>query len=165
MTLGHLNEPIDLQKQRINMDNIQWDVENPHVLEIPVLAEHIDVLGHANNCEYLKWMEQVAWDHCVHLGMDWNTWQELGFAWVARHTEIDYFLPAFESDSVLAGTWVMENDKKISMVRGYQLVSKKTGKTLIRGHTKWVCINLETQKASRMPQAFVDAFAKNEAMA
>lgn len=147
------------------MVDILWDVERPHVLNIPVQAEHIDVLGHVNNCEYLKWMEQVAWDHCLSLGMDWNTWQSLGYAWVARHTEIDYLLPAFEQDVVMAGTWVQENDQKISMVRGYQLVSQNTGRTLVRGHTKWVCINLKTQKASRMPQAFIDAFSRAEAVA
>jgi len=147
------------------MADVKWDVEHPHILEIPVMADHIDVLGHVNNCEYVKWMEQVAWDHCVSLGITWERWQELGFAWVARHTEIDYFLPAFEGDTVLAATWVMENDQKISMTRGYQLISKESGNTLVRGHTKWVCINLKTQKASRMPKEFAEVFTLKSAVA
>lgn len=143
-------------------DSIEWDTLQPHVMPINVTADHIDVLGHVNNCEYLKWMEQVAWDHCQSLDMTWEAWQELGFAWVARHTEIDYFLPAYEGQTLLAGTWIKENDQKISMVRAYQIVHADTGKTVVRGHTKWVCINLKTEKASRMPQAFIDAFARLE---
>lgn len=139
--------------------SIDWDVESPYTIKINVGHEHIDMLGHVNNCEYLKWMEQVAWAHSNSLGMTWEKWQQLGFAWVARHTEIDYFLPAFEGETVIAGTWVMSNDQKISMNRGYQLVSAESNKTLIRGHTRWVCINLETGRASRMPIEFSEAFA------
>ncbi len=136
----------------------QWDVLQPHIMSLRVGPEHIDVLGHVNNCEYLKWMEDVAWDHCQHLNMTYEKWQELGYAWVARHTEIDYFLPAFENEELLAATWVSENDKKVSMKRSYEIKRASDGKTLIRGFTKWICINLKSGKAARMPKEFVDGF-------
>jgi len=138
--------------------DINWEVPQPHTLKINVSSEHIDVLGHVNNCEYLKWMEQVAWSHCEKLNMTFPVWQKLGYAWVARHTEIDYLLPAFESDGVVAATWISENDKRISMKREYQFARESDGKTLIRGFTRWVCVNLKTGKASRMPKEFAESF-------
>jgi len=135
-----------------------WDITNPHTIKLKVNSELIDVLGHVNNTEYLKWMEQVAWSHCDALEMNYQKWKQLGYAWVARHTEIDYFLPAFENDIIHAGTWIAENDKKISTIRKYQLIRESDGKTLVRGFTKWICVNLKTGKASRMPKEFSDSF-------
>ncbi len=135
-----------------------WDHDPSHTLSIQVSSQHIDMLGHVNNCEYLKWMEDVAWDHCKALNMGFDTWQKLGFAWVARHTEIDYLLPSFEGDNIIAGTWISENDGRISMIRHYQLIRESDGKTLIKGHTRWICINLKTGKAARMPAEFSDTF-------
>lgn len=134
-----------------------------HQIRIQVTADHIDVLGHANNCEYLRWFEQVAWSHCHALGMSWEAWQSLGYAWVARHTEIEYLLPAFEHDNLILSTWIAENDRRISMTRGYRINRERDNKTLITGKTRWICINLESGKAARMPKAFSDAFASPNA--
>jgi len=138
--------------------DIQWDVAQPHIATLKVQKQHIDVLGHANNCEYIKWMEDTAWSHCDAMDMNFETWQKLGYAWVARHTEIDYLLPAFENDTILAATWISENDKRISMKRCYQLVRESDGKTLVRGSTRWICIKLATGKACRMPKEFAESF-------
>ena len=136
-----------------------WENTPAHILEITVGKQHIDILGHANNCEYVKWMENTALSHCNALEMGVETWQAIGFAWVARYTEIDYLLPAFEKDTIMAGTWISENDGRISMVRQYQFIRKSDGKTLIKGHTRWICINLKTGKAARMPKEFCESFA------
>ena len=142
----------------------KWLVPSPHTHVIKVNNEHIDVLGHVNNCEYLKWMEEVAWSHCEKLNMNFAVWQELGYAWVARHTEIDYLLPAFEHDTIIGGTWITENDKRISMKRDYQFIRESDGKTLITGFTRWVCVNLKTGKACRMPKEFAQSFDVDQPM-
>ncbi len=140
---------------------LDWDIDEPHIIKFKVGSALIDILGHVNNAEYLKWMEQVAWSHCEALDMTYPKWKELGFAWVARHSEIDYLLPAFENDNIYAGTWIAENDQRISTIRKYQLIRESDGKTLARGWTKWICINLETGKASKMPKQFIDIFPAN----
>ncbi len=137
---------------------LKWDVENPYTMHLKVEADLIDVLGHVNNTEYLKWMELVAWSHCRDLGMNFNKWQQLGYAWVARHTEIDYLIPALENDIIQAGTWISENDRRISMIRNYQLIRESDGKTLARGSTRWICVSLKSGKISRMPAEFLNSF-------
>lgn len=135
-----------------------WAHTPAHTLSIQVEDKHIDVLGHANNCEYLKWLEDVAWDHCQAVGLPFEKWQELGFAWVARRTEIDYLISALKGDEIIAATWIEENDQKLSMTRAYELKRASDGKTLVRGRTRWVCINLNNGRPARMPAAFKQAF-------
>ncbi|WP_420591299.1 acyl-CoA thioesterase [Bacterioplanoides sp.] len=135
-----------------------WSQTPAHTLSIRVEEKHIDVLGHANNCEYPKWMEDVAWSHCHQVGLPFEKWQQLGYAWVARRTEIDYLVSAMKDDEIIAATWIEENDQKLSMTRAYELKRASDGVTLIKGKTKWVCINLSTGRPARMPPEFQQAF-------
>lgn len=137
----------------------KWDQPPAHIFSMTVDTSSIDVLGHANNCEYLKWMEQAAWSHCSAIQMEFAQWQKLGFAWVAHHTEIDYLAAAFADDELAIGTWISHNDNKLAITRQYQIIRKSDGKTLVRASNRWVCINLDTKKAARMPEAFKQAFA------
>ncbi len=135
-----------------------WDFPSPHLLVHVVGAESIDVMGHANNVEYLRWLEKIAWDHSNVLGLDWAAYQRLDRAMVARRTEMEYLLPAFENDELLLATWIVENDQRISITRQYQLVRPRDGKTLLRGKTQWVCVAISTGALKRMPPEFVDGY-------
>ena len=44
----------------------------------------IDVQGHVNNREYLRWMEGVATRHAALLGWDFETLKARNRSWVAR---------------------------------------------------------------------------------
>ncbi|MFZ5723961.1 MAG: acyl-CoA thioesterase [Pseudomonadota bacterium] len=135
-----------------------WDHPNPHVYAMTVGHESIDVMGHANNVEYLRWLEHVAWDHSNALGLDWAAYQRLDRAMVARRTELEYLAAAFEGDELLIGTWIVENDRRVSITRQYQLVRPRDAKTLLRGRTQWVCVEISTGALKRMPPEFVTGY-------
>lgn len=135
-----------------------WDHPNPHVLAMTVGADSIDLMGHANNVEYLRWLERIAWDHSNVLGLDWACYQRLDRAMVAHRTELDYLAAAFEGDELLIATWIVENDGKLSITRHYQLLRPKDGKTLLRGRTRWVCVEISTGRPKRMPPEFVTGY-------
>lgn len=137
---------------------LPWSQPPAHVHSLTVSAEHIDVLGHANNCEYPKWMEAAAWGHCHELGLPFERWQQLGYAWVARHTEVDYLSPAMEHEHLLVATWIGDSDGRLSMTRHYEIRRASDGKLLASGLTRWICINLKSQKPARMPAEFKAAF-------
>ena len=127
---------------------INWDLPNVHELTVTVPAEAIDVMGHVNNTEYLRFMEQIAWHHTT----------ELGLGMVARHTEVDYLAPAFEGENLKIGTWIVHNDERISITRRYQIVRESDGLTLLRGRTRWVCVALDSGKPRRMPPEFLKGY-------
>lgn len=136
-----------------------WDLPNPHIMSMTVPTAAIDVMGHANNVEYLRWLEQIAWDHTRALGLGWEKYQQLNRGMVARHTELEYLAPAFADDELEIGTWIVENDQRISMVRRYQVRRPADGVTLLRGRTRWVCVAIDSGKPRRMPPEFIDGYA------
>ena len=136
-----------------------WDLPEPHILTMTVPTSAIDVMGHANNVEYLRWLEQIAWDHTRALGLGWEKYQQLNRGMVARHTELEYLSPAFADDQLEIGTWIVENDQRISMVRRYQIRRPADGVTLLRGRTRWVCVAIDSGKPRRMPPEFIDGYA------
>lgn len=137
---------------------IEWDLPNVHALEVVVAAEAIDVFGHVNNAEYLRYLEQVAWRHTGALGLGWDEYQRLNRCMVARHTEVDYLAPAYQGDTLQVGTWIVDNDGRIGITRRYQIVRENDGRTLLRARTRWVCVALDSGKPRRMPAEFLGGY-------
>ena len=137
---------------------IHWDLPDVHQIEVVVAPESIDVLGHVNNTEYLRYMEKIAWQPTQVLGLGWDEYQRLNRCMVARRTEVDYLAPAFEGEKLLIGTWIVDNDQRISITRRYQIVRESDGVTLLRGRTKWVCVALDSGKPRRMPPEFLTGY-------
>ena len=141
------------------MIEFKWDYDRPFELIILVAKEDTDVLGHTNNVSYLRWLEQAGWAHSTALGLDWPEYQRLKRAMVVRRHEIDYLAPSFEGDQVRVGTWLTDNDGKLSLWRRYQVVRAADGMTLLRGRTHFVCADLDTGKPRRMPEEFLRGYA------
>lgn len=135
-----------------------WDLPDPHVLEALVEDNMVDQFGHVNNVEYLRLLERVAWDHSWALGVDWNLYAHLDRGMVVRHTDLDYLAPAFPGEHLELGTWIVENDNRISMIRRYQIRRQSDGVTVLRGRMKLVCISIESGKPRRMPPEFIHAY-------
>jgi acyl-CoA thioester hydrolase len=148
---------------RISMSSqqavLKWDYPTPFALALTVAADDTDVMGHTNNVVYLRWLEQVAWAHSTALGLDWPAYQRLNRAMVARRHELDYLQPSFAGDELSVGTWLADNDGKLSMWRRYQVMRIADGQTVLRGLTHWVCVDLESGRPRRMPDEFRTAYA------
>lgn len=141
----------------MNTPNL-WDVPAPFIERITVGPEHIDLFGHTNNVMYLSWLEKVAWAHSVNLGLSFETYEKLGAGCVARRHELDYLVATFAGDELMLGTWIAECDAKFTMWRAYQIIRAGDGKTVLRGRTQWVCVDLKTGKLQRMPPEFVKGY-------
>ena len=137
---------------------MSWDVSHPYTQPVTVAKSDLDEFGHTNNVVYLAWLERVAWAHSVSLGLSMDDYRRIGAGVVARRHELEYLAATFEGDELLLGTWVAENDGKLSMWRGYQILRPKDGKTVLRGRTHWVCIDMKTGRPRRQPPEFVEAY-------
>ena len=142
--------------------SISWEFENPHTLEKTVVADDIDIMGHTNNVVYLKWLEEVAWGHSQSLGLGWDMYEKLNRALVARRHELDYLAATFEGDELTLATWIIENDGRIGVTRAYQVVRHSDNKTVLRGRTRWVCIDIKSGKPKRMPEEFIKGYVVAE---
>lgn len=135
-----------------------WLVAAPHLMTLTVQPEHLDDYQHTNNVVYLQWLEQVAWLHSTQLGLDMAAYQRLGVGCVVRKHELEYLLPTYAGDRLQIGTWISGNDGKLSTTRDYQIIRDQDGKTVLRGRTYFVTVDVVTGKPKRMPEEFRQAY-------
>jgi acyl-CoA thioester hydrolase len=115
----------------------------------------IDENGHANNVEYVRWMQDIAVMHSIAVGFGHEQYQKLGVTWVVRSHNIEYLGAAFRGDEITVFTWVSTMGRSQSL-RKYKFVREADGKVLARAETSWVYLNA----ASGRPRAIHDELGK-----
>lgn len=131
-----------------------WDLPDPFTLAIEVRPENTDRLGHANNVVYVRWLEDVSWAHIESLGMTWALHEAVGKAMAITRTEIDYLAAANAGDRLVLGTWLTDFDGRFRSARQFQLLRPADGKTLVRALSTHACVDLKTQRPTRMPPEY-----------
>lgn len=139
---------------------MSWDLPDPYVLELEVVADDIDELGHANNAVYVRWMERCAWSHSQSLGLDLAAYRQLDRAMAIVRHEVDYLAAAYQGERLRMGTWIVESDHRLRMLRRFQLIRPADGVTLLRAQTTFACIELSTGRPRRMPAEFVEGYGQ-----
>jgi acyl-CoA thioester hydrolase len=69
-------------------------------------------------------------------------------------TQIHYLSSAYEGDEIEVATWPVFNDGRLRIDRRFQIRRKSDRQTLARALIHYVCIDLTTGKAKRMPAEF-----------
>jgi acyl-CoA thioester hydrolase len=115
----------------------------------------IDENGHVNNVAYVQWMQDVAVEHYASIGGIQA--QGPDATWVVRSHSIEYFRPAFAGEEIEIRTWV-ENIQRVRSMRKYEFVRKSDGKTLVKGETDWVFVDVKSGRPLAIPQEVVDVF-------
>lgn len=111
---------------------------------IVVESSSIDVMGHVNNKEYLKWMEEAALEHSTELGWPTERYLRSGGAFVARAHWIEYLRPTFLGETLVMHTWVENMRGKTSLRRFYLT---RNSKICMRGATQWAFIQIASGRA------------------
>ena len=65
-----------------------------------------------------------------------------------------YLGSAYDGDRIQVGTWPVLNDGRLRIERRFQVRRESDGATLVRALIHYVCIDLVTGKARRMPEEF-----------
>ena len=63
-------------------------------LDLTVVDDDIDALGHASNIAFVRWIQDVAIAHSSAVGLGLEGYQRLGAVFVVVRHEIDYLRPA-----------------------------------------------------------------------
>ncbi|TXJ01201.1 MAG: acyl-CoA thioesterase [Acinetobacter sp.] len=126
-------------------------------LNIQVLPEHIDLLGHVNNVLYVQWMQDVATAHIEQLGLGLARYLQLKHAMVAVEHHVQYRKAAFEGEDIILRTWLDDLNTLYSF-RQYVFYRPKDQSILFVGQTKWACIEIESGRPKRMSPSFTQAY-------
>jgi acyl-CoA thioester hydrolase len=135
-----------------------FDFPAPHFIELAVRPEDIDAYEHVNNAVYLTWLDRAAWSHSASLGVPLAQCVALRRGMAAQRIEIDYLRAAMRGDRIQAATWIVSSDGRLRAQRRFQIKRVADGATLARARIDYVCINLDSGRATRMPELFARAY-------
>lgn len=126
-----------------------------YTLNLEVGPDSIDELGHVNNVETLRWVEQVGRAHLEAVGYPLDRLLETGGAFVARRHEIDYRLPVFLGDRLVVCTRVTgmggaRSIREVAVFREDAIVAE--------AWTEWVFVDPITMRPRRVPGEILAAF-------
>jgi acyl-CoA thioester hydrolase len=140
--------------------NFDWDYPAPHTYRIRIAQGDIDGMGHANNACYVVWCEQCAWNHSEALGLTVRDYQRLDRGVAIHKASYEYFLPCFEGEELLIGTWLTACDGKLRLERRFQMINPSSGQTVQRGHWQLIAVTLSSGKATRFPSEFIERYGQ-----
>lgn len=135
-----------------------WELPMPHVVELSVQPADIDAYGHVNNSVYLTWLDRAAWSHSAALGVPLADCLALRRGMAAQRIEIEYLRAAGAADQVAVATWIVKSDGRLRCARRFQVWRARDRATLARAGVDYVCINLDSGRAVRMPESFMRAY-------
>jgi acyl-CoA thioester hydrolase len=145
------------------VNGADWDYATPHVVTVEVAPSDIDAYNHVNNSVYLAWFDKAAWSHSAALGIPLEECTRIRRGMAAHRTEIDYQKAAVLGDQVAVATWIVSTDNRLRVERRFQVRRASHAETLARARTDYVCINLDSGRACRMPESFAKAYAPTTA--
>lgn len=114
-------------------------------MEIEVQQKDIDGLGHVNNVQYVRWVQDVAVAHWKAVA---SAEDREKLAWVVVRHEIDYRRPSFAGDRLVAKTWV-GSATRLRFERLTQIVRPSDKTVVAEARTVWCPID----RASGKPTA------------
>ena len=135
-----------------------FDFPTAHVIELQVQPADVDAYEHVNNAVYLTWLDRAAWSHSAALGVPLEQCVALRRGMAAQRIEIEYLRAAVRGDVVQTATWIASGDGRLRAERHFQVRRKSDGETLARARIDYVCINLDSGRAVRMPDSFARAY-------
>lgn len=124
--------------------------------EVRVTASAIDANGHANNVEYVRWMQEAAIAHADAAGCTAAT-SAAGAMWVVRSHRVEYRRPAVEGDVLCLVTWLHDYRRAFS-TRKYRFERAKDAAVLAEGETEWVFVDVATGRPRSIPAAIAAMF-------
>lgn len=138
---------------------MQWDLPKPFIYSFTVNEQSLDHYGHVNNADYLRFTEEVSWQHSASLGLTFDDYQRLNKALVVTRNEVDYLAPAYLNEQLELATWITSYDGRFKVSRQFQLINPATNKTLMRAITWFACVTLDKGKPCRLPKEFNAIYA------
>ena len=128
-----------------------------HTRTFRIRQYECDAFGHVNNANYLRLMQETAFDASAAAGYDLERYRQLGHHWLIRATEIEYLRPLVYGDTVEVSTWVTDF-RRVSSRRVYQFNLVGSGEPVARAHTDWVYLDAESGQPASIPVEMAAAF-------
>jgi acyl-CoA thioester hydrolase len=128
-----------------------------HTRTFRVRHYECDAYGHVNHANYLRYMQEAAFDASAAAGYDLARYDAIDRYWLVRETEIEYLHPLRYGDSVQVKTYVADF-RRVRSRRAYELNLLGSGRPVARAQTDWVFLQQSTLRPALIPEEMKAAF-------
>ena len=118
--------------------------------EFVVPPSAIDVNGHVNNVEFVRWMQEAAVRHFESVGGG-PVLAALGAIWVVRTHKVEYLRPAMPGERLRVRTCVADF-RRVQSLRKYEFSRAEGGTVLVKGETDWVLVDTARGRPKSIPE-------------
>ena len=128
-----------------------------HTSQFRVRHYECDAYGHLNNLNYLRLMQEAAFDASAAAGYDLLRYQAMDRHWVVRQTEINFFSPAGYGDEVEVKTW-LSGHRRVRCKRAYEFRLRGSADLVAQAETDWIFLDSNTGRPVAIPRDLLAAF-------
>ncbi len=132
-----------------------------HTSTFTIRYYECDAYEHLNQANYARLMQETAFEASAAVGYSKQVYEEMGYLWLARETEIEYLQPCFYGDTLEVTTWVADF-RQVRSIRQYEFRKAGSDEVVARGRTDWVYLHRESGRISPIPPAMAEAFSGGE---
>jgi acyl-CoA thioester hydrolase len=119
-----------------------------------------DTYEHVNHTNYLRYMQEAAFDASAAAGYDLARYEAIERFWLVRETDIEIMRALRYGDSVQVKTWVADVERT-GAVRHYTVTRVSDGALLARGRSFLQWVDVDTEQPKPIPGALLEALAPN----
>ena len=120
--------------------------------EFVVPEAAIDALGHANNVEYVRWVQDVAGAHWL---AAYPPAERDAYRWVVREHRVRYHRPAYAGEALRATTWIGDASGA-TMQRFTRLARVADDVLLCEAETTWALLDPKSGRPVRVEAEVVE---------
>ena len=102
-------------------------------------------------------MQETAFDASAVVGYDQERYNELGYHWLIRETDIEYLKPVRYDDTIAVNTWVIDFHRVRSR-RAYEFTHQDSRELIAKSVTDWVYLKNGSTRPSTIPDEIINAF-------
>src|SRR5512142_1511669 len=123
-----------LNRSHPGYDSCFWSASMPltHTRSFRVRHYECDAYGHLNNTNYLRYMQETAFDASAAAGYDLDRYEQMERLWLIRESEVEFLRPLQYNDIIEVKTWVADFRRVISR-RCYEFRLQSSGELAARG--------------------------------
>jgi acyl-CoA thioester hydrolase len=126
-----------------------------------VRYDECDAYGHVNHANYLRYMQESAFDASAAVGYDFDKYEQMNRLWLVHDTEITFLRPLLYGDTVVVKTWV-EDFRRVLSRRKYQLILQATKELVAEATTDWIFLNSANMRPAKIPAQLMSAFGPED---
>ena len=128
-----------------------------HTRKFRIRHYECDAFGHLNHANYVRYMQETAFDASAAAGYDSDAYNALGRYWLIRETDIEYLKPTRYGDTLEVKTWVIDFHRVRSR-RAYEIRFQGSDEIVANASTDWVFLENDTNRPAKIPVEIKEAF-------